>query len=916
MRLTLRTLLAYLDEILDPQDAEHLREKIEDSEFATSLVHQIRGSVRRLRLDAPALDAQGIGGDINSIAEYLDNTLPVDQVPALEKVCLENEVHLGEVASCHQILTLVLGQAADVDENMRQRCYGIARTIDLPMQEADPPRDRRVETPLGNIPAPPPTTPEAAESSTQVTQRAAIESPGVTAPSAGAPPDPSTLPETIEKAEQLSARRLSTKEAWRKDAKAQEEEIEEQSRREAIAAPLPDYVEKHDEASWWRSTLLGALIALLIFAGLLIASGPLNENPLLRGWFGSGSEMAEAANAPSASPRSADPTGDIPLANPSSDTPAVEDTRPAMVAQPNDSMLPPVAAAESEGQPTPLPETPATEATLMGRQQPRSDALPTSNPFVPVASPDVAPEVQVDPGTTELPVVEGYELAPSEGRGERQQASSPLPSEDEPIGDVDGFVPVDPVDPPFPPAGGIASDDVLPDPIERSDERVASVPRSRAVPLPASSDVGEVDPGPGFQPVPVEPPVASPAPNVAVDGKLEVSPAEPRIPEPVTNKTLPPTTLRSANQPLLVFDRQSQFWQRADPALPLALGDQLMNLPAFRSDVEVGSDLTCTLVDASLLQLGPESDVTLVSGRMLLRMDKPRRAQAVRYANRRLVISSLESDGILAIEANFERLPGSDPQEPPHTLLTAHALKGDLSVRVGSQDYLVRQGHSLISLDDYQPRVEPATKKPKWLQLGAISDGDSSAVRRWTADLGDVDSIVIWLQERANKRGQNERALAARCLAEMGEFSAIVAALNDSQQRAYWQQHFDTLQRMMGQGSEVTERLLVELEKVHGSRATKLLELIRGYSERELAEGGAAELVKYLSHPSLDHRVLAFENLRRITGSTHYFYPEKPGVSRNPAVKRWQSKLRAGQITYRKRPAIELLLESFAEASP
>ena len=126
MRLTL---LAYLDEILDPADAGQLHRKIEDNEFATALVHQIRGSVRRLRLDAPALDAQGIGGDMNTVAEYLDNTLPPEQVPSLEKVCLENETHLGEVASCHQVLTLVLGEAADVNDDMRQRSYGVAPIV-------------------------------------------------------------------------------------------------------------------------------------------------------------------------------------------------------------------------------------------------------------------------------------------------------------------------------------------------------------------------------------------------------------------------------------------------------------------------------------------------------------------------------------------------------------------------------------------------------------------------------------------------------------------------------------------------------------------------------------------------------------------------------------------------------------------
>jgi len=122
MRLTLRTLLAYLDDRLPAANAKELGQKITKSPFATELVDRIREVKRRRRLAMPEKPVAMI--DANLVAEYLDDQLTPELVAKIEMEILASDVKLAEVASAHEILGL-LQDHVTIDPRLRDRLYAL-----------------------------------------------------------------------------------------------------------------------------------------------------------------------------------------------------------------------------------------------------------------------------------------------------------------------------------------------------------------------------------------------------------------------------------------------------------------------------------------------------------------------------------------------------------------------------------------------------------------------------------------------------------------------------------------------------------------------------------------------------------------------------------------------------------------------
>lgn len=409
----------------------------------------------------------------------------------------------------------------------------------------------------------------------------------------------------------------------------------------------------------------------------------------------------------------------------------------------------------------------------------------------------------------------------------------------------------------------------------------------------------------------------SPVPAVA-DSDMPADPPQPTDLPPdraPADAQQPPAAdvARFVSDAQVMVRRTETGFARVPARAPIFVGDELVVFPAFRPQILMANSVQLTVAGESRIAMGM-NDVAVDYGRLLaVSVGKPDASLKLDLGTVRGTAFFDGADSELAIEVRRWLPPGENPQTPAAiNVVRLYTTRGKVSWQEGTADqpgetFPIESGEVRNYVADAPGETVTIAAPPDWLDGKNIPDIDRRAARELEAKLAGDRPLELTLREMGSdaERRAEMRALAVRALAQLSEFEPIIRVFNDDSQRAYWSAEFDVLRDVVARNPRAAMVVHDVLVKMYGERAGgDFFRLLWGYSPEDLKNAELVmALVQLLDAQDLHFRVLAFENLRRITGSTQLYQPQFNATRRRGPIAQWREKAQAGEIVYRTPPA-------------
>ncbi len=887
MRLTLRTLLAYLDNTLEPADAETLRAKVAESGFAGQLIQRIRASLSNSSLGAPAPDAAGPIEEANIISEYLDSTLPGEQVSEIERACLESSVQLAEAAACHQILTIVLGKSAEVPPELRQRIYALPdnaianianaksfSSVSIPKTSSS--INNVSDNSISENESPSASDPEL----DSISEAAAMASEAVSQAGSVAPVGPG------DSGVSDAPTRIRQSDLARERGSGGDGIIGSRPRSAVEAAQMYGGSIRTSRIAPWLVSL--ALAGVLLFALVRTFDPLINPTKIAENPSGEFPDRYEDEGDFSASD----------LDNRDRKTPEIE-----VSAEDAPMMVPvgkPAVDIAPDVPPTNPQEAPIDEEELM-------EDLPLPTPMPAPNAETIAPKND-----------EESELLPA------VNAAKPQPNTDAPVSVIatDSDPVMRPLDSPLvTPRKEIAADD-------------ANVTDARV------DDAGLPDPSVAEPISEMEENAPPEKTDVAADSADATKPAEEIKPavatesvegsgKPMAVGAIPPplVKVKEPARPMVLDAAEGLAKLTSDASLVFAIGNdgaplqltsgavvgsqrEVICAPTYRVRFDTVDELAVTLIGPAKVYWTSEKEnapvLHIVHGRVLIEAIKPNVTANLDLAGQELTLNLPAIESLVAVTTVPFRSPGLDPLKPENHVNTLGVIvsQGKAKLSAEGEDVELTTGQRWVRRGSDKPTVANSPAKLDWVAAPDENDRSLESSARETL-LGlaiEGQSVELWLREATMFRRSEVGALAARTMLAISRPDVYFGGdgiLNNAEQRSYWPDHFTALQSAVDRDAETAEVIRDAIKRMDAANANTIFQLLVGFSQKQLIEGADEELVRQLDSPSMCVRALALENLRKITGTTLSFRPEQDNAPRRvQAVKKWEARLRKSDIRW------------------
>jgi len=365
------------------------------------------------------------------------------------------------------------------------------------------------------------------------------------------------------------------------------------------------------------------------------------------------------------------------------------------------------------------------------------------------------------------------------------------------------------------------------------------------------------------------------------------------------------------DQMLARYDASTDDWYQVANGTVLRAGDRLITFPTYRPHAVIG-DINVTFINATSVELmtaGEEGQprMTMHFGNAVI---LPFKAAAGRIA---LKIGELEGnvifgdlESVAAIKISRYLPPGADPEKTvARHVFQLYAVSGRVGwSEPGAKTIVVDAGRMLARVDGGTPSVVDAGPLPLWIEGRDQKEIERRASLELRTALAKDRPLSRSLMEMTDFRQHEVVDLACRSLSYLAVYDPLVKALGEKRQHYYWSDQFDELRDIVARSPESAATLRRMIEKLHAGDAASLYRLTWGYSPEQLRGGGDAKLVDLLENDAMSLRVMAFMNLKRITGGvTKNFRPELPPSQEKTKVANWRRALKDGAIVYKTPPA-------------